>query len=128
MLDACHPAREIWKAPPALLFRMFSTLNQSLGKPQLVTWLQALSLLVKIPLTIWFVFGGLGLPVPGHTWQDEKNWGYRSFTSPETLTTAYLDLLAKLRRLGLRDVLINRGDGYLLDPGVPVTWAADPAR
>ena len=26
--------------PPALLFRLFSTLNQSLGKPQLVTWLQ----------------------------------------------------------------------------------------
>ncbi|HEY5800615.1 MAG TPA: MATE family efflux transporter [Burkholderiaceae bacterium] len=51
--------------PPALLFRMYSTLNQSLGKPQLVTWLQALSLLVKIPLTIWFVFGGLGLPALG---------------------------------------------------------------
>jgi hypothetical protein len=29
--------------PPALLFRMFSTLNQSLGKPQLVTWLQLAS-------------------------------------------------------------------------------------
>jgi MATE family multidrug resistance protein len=51
--------------PPALLFRMYSTLNQSLGKPQLVTWLQALSLLVKIPLTIWFAFGGLGLPALG---------------------------------------------------------------
>ena len=25
-------------------------------------------------------FGGLGLPVRGHTWQSEKNWGYRSFT------------------------------------------------
>ncbi|HSH92496.1 MAG TPA: MATE family efflux transporter [Ramlibacter sp.] len=51
--------------PPALLFRMYSTLNQSLGKPQLVTWLQALSLLVKIPLTVWFAFGGLGLPAQG---------------------------------------------------------------
>jgi MATE family multidrug resistance protein len=51
--------------PPALLFRMYSTLNQSLGKPLLVTWLQALSLLVKVPLTIWFVFGGLGLPALG---------------------------------------------------------------
>ena len=27
-------------------------------------------------------FGGLGLPVKGHTWQAEKNWGYRSFTIP----------------------------------------------
>jgi multidrug resistance protein, MATE family len=51
--------------PPALLFRMYSTLNQSLGKPLLVTWLQAMSLAVKIPLTIWFAFGGLGLPALG---------------------------------------------------------------
>lgn len=51
--------------PPALLFRMYSTLNQSLGKPLLVTWLQALSLLVKVPLTIWFAFGGWGLPAQG---------------------------------------------------------------
>lgn len=50
-----------WSMPPALLFRMYSTLNQSLGKPRLVTWLQIGSLLVKIPLSIWFCFGGLGL-------------------------------------------------------------------
>ena len=41
-------------------------------------------------------FGGLGLPVRGHTWQDQKNWGYRSFTNSEALTTAYVDLIAKL--------------------------------
>jgi beta-galactosidase/beta-glucuronidase len=41
-------------------------------------------------------FGGLGLPVPGHTWQSEKNWGYRSFTNSVSLTTAYLDLADKL--------------------------------
>ena len=41
-------------------------------------------------------FGGLGLPVRGHTWQGEKNWGYRSFTDAEALTTAYVDLVAKL--------------------------------
>lgn len=51
--------------PAALLFRMFSTLNQSLGRPVLVTWLQALSLVLKVPLTIWFAFGGLGLPPQG---------------------------------------------------------------
>lgn len=51
--------------PPALLFRMYGTLNQSLGRPQLVTWLQTLSLAVKVPLTIWFAFGGLGLPALG---------------------------------------------------------------
>ena len=47
--------------PAALLFRMYSTLNQSLGKPLLVTWLQAASLVIKVPLSIWFAFGGLGL-------------------------------------------------------------------
>ena len=53
-----------WSMPPALLFRMYSTLNQSLGKPRLVTWLQIGSLVVKIPLSIWFCFGGLG--IDGH--------------------------------------------------------------
>ena len=47
--------------PAALLFRMYSTLNQSLGKPLLVTWLQIGSLAVKVPLSIWFAFGGFGL-------------------------------------------------------------------
>jgi MATE family multidrug resistance protein len=51
--------------PPALLFRMYSTLNQGLGKPQLVTWLQLGSLAFKVPLTIWFAFGGAGLPALG---------------------------------------------------------------
>jgi hypothetical protein len=41
-------------------------------------------------------FGGLGLPIKGHTWQDEKNWGYRSYTSPEALTDAYASLMHRL--------------------------------
>lgn len=51
--------------PPALLFRIYSTLNQALGRPQLVTWLQVGSLFIKLPLSIWFTFGGLGLPSQG---------------------------------------------------------------
>jgi MATE family multidrug resistance protein len=51
--------------PPALLFRLYSTLNQSLGRPQLVTWLQLASLLLKVPLTVWFAFGGAGVPALG---------------------------------------------------------------
>src|SRR5690606_16143234 len=51
--------------PPALLFRMYGTLNQSLGKPKLVTWLQTASLVAKVPLTVWFTFGGAGLPAMG---------------------------------------------------------------
>ena len=41
-------------------------------------------------------FGGLGLPIRGHTWQSEKNWGYRSFTNSQALTTAYLNLIGNL--------------------------------
>jgi MATE family multidrug resistance protein len=51
--------------PPALLFRLYSTLNQSLGKPFMVTWLQIGSLFIKIPLSIWLTFGGLGLEPQG---------------------------------------------------------------
>lgn len=44
-------------------------------------------------------YGGLGLPLKGHTWQDEKNWGYRSFNSRDELTAAYLKLIEGLRPL-----------------------------
>ncbi len=51
--------------PPALLFRMYSTLNQSLGWPRLVTWLQIGALPVKVALSIWFGLGGLGVQAHG---------------------------------------------------------------
>ena len=51
--------------PAALFFRLFSTLNQSIGHPQLVTGLQIFSLLPKVILSIWFTFGGAGLPPLG---------------------------------------------------------------
>ena len=50
--------------PASLLFRMYSTLNQSLGKPKLVTWVQVGALLLKIPLSIAFVLGIEGLLPP----------------------------------------------------------------
>lgn len=45
---------------PAILFRVYSTFNQSLGKPLLVTFLQVGALLVKIPLSIVLVTGAWG--------------------------------------------------------------------
>jgi hypothetical protein len=44
-------------------------------------------------------FGGLGLPLPGHTWQAQKNWGYRSFTNSAALTDAYVKIVAQLPAL-----------------------------
>ena len=57
--------------PPALLFRIYSTLSQAMDRPQFVTWLQTGSLLVKAPLSLCFTFGGAGLApqgAPGCAW------------------------------------------------------------
>ena len=50
---------------PSLLFRMYATLNQSLGMPLRVTTLQIAALGIKIPLSIWFTLGGWGLEAQG---------------------------------------------------------------
>lgn len=47
--------------PASLLFRMYGTLNQSLGKPKLVTWVQVAALFIKVPLSLGFVLGIPGL-------------------------------------------------------------------
>lgn len=44
-------------------------------------------------------YGGLGLPLSGHTWQDEKNWGYRSYQTKAELQKAYIELQEQLRLL-----------------------------
>lgn len=49
-------------------------------------------------------FGGLGLPLDGHTWQGNKNWGYQSFKNSEEMFRKYktfTDRLAELIPLGL---------------------------
>jgi Glycosyl hydrolases family 2, sugar binding domain/Glycosyl hydrolases family 2/Glycosyl hydrolases family 2, TIM barrel domain len=42
-------------------------------------------------------FGGLGLPLEGHTWIDKGNWGYRSYKNTDELGQAYRDLMHQLR-------------------------------
>ncbi|MSQ65646.1 MAG: MATE family efflux transporter [Limnohabitans sp.] len=51
--------------PPALFFRLYSSFNQSIGKPRLVTWLQIGGLIIKIPLSILLVFGFSFIPEMG---------------------------------------------------------------
>lgn len=51
--------------PPALFFRLYSSLNQSLGKPKLVTWIQIGALLFKIPISVLLTFGTAELPPLG---------------------------------------------------------------
>jgi MATE family multidrug resistance protein len=54
-----------WALPSAMFFRLYTTLNQALGHPQLVTWLQVGALVLKVPLSIWFTFGGWGIAAQG---------------------------------------------------------------
>lgn len=44
-------------------------------------------------------FGGLGLPVEGHTWQQKDNWGYQSFKNGEELKKRYAGLVKDLHKL-----------------------------
>ncbi len=49
-------------------------------------------------------FGGLGLPLEGHTWQSKDNWGYQSFPNKEELLnkyTTFMDAIPALIRQGL---------------------------
>ncbi len=41
-------------------------------------------------------FGGLGLPLEGHLWQEDRNWGYRSFDTLEELDSRYETLMDDL--------------------------------
>jgi beta-galactosidase/beta-glucuronidase len=44
-------------------------------------------------------FGGLGLPMEGHTWQDKNNWGYQSFKSKEDLYKRYAEFIDRMPAL-----------------------------
>jgi len=41
-------------------------------------------------------FGGLGLPLEGHTWLDKNNWGYRTFQNADTLFNTYSGYLDQI--------------------------------
>ncbi|MDR0413100.1 MAG: beta-galactosidase [Dysgonamonadaceae bacterium] len=48
-------------------------------------------------------FGGLGLPVEGHTWQDKNNWGYQRLKDEKELAGRYAQFVNQLK------VLIDSG-------------------
>ena len=41
-------------------------------------------------------FGGLGLPLSGHLWQAEGNWGYRNFDDTQVYEARYAELIKNL--------------------------------
>jgi len=49
-------------------------------------------------------FGGLGLPIENHTWQDKNNWGYQNFKNADELLeryTTFMQALPDMIRSGL---------------------------
>ena len=44
-------------------------------------------------------FGGLGLPVENHTWQEKNNWGYQSFKNKEDLYKRYAEFIDRMPAL-----------------------------
>ncbi|PZX57835.1 glycoside hydrolase family 2 protein [Algoriphagus chordae] len=44
-------------------------------------------------------YGGLGLPVDGHVWQQKDNWGYQSFKNQDELYARYAGLIEHLGKL-----------------------------
>lgn len=44
-------------------------------------------------------FGGLGLPLEGHTWQDKNNWGYQNFKNRQELYEKYASFIERLQKL-----------------------------
>jgi hypothetical protein len=44
-------------------------------------------------------FGGLGLPLEGHTWQQKDNWGYQSFKNKDELLGKYAAFMESLEKL-----------------------------
>nr|WP_294903373.1 sugar-binding domain-containing protein [uncultured Lacibacter sp.] len=48
-------------------------------------------------------FGGLGLPVENHTWQEKNNWGYQSFKNNTELWNRYAEFINRI------PYLINKG-------------------
>jgi len=51
--------------PATLGFRVYAALNNAIARPKMVMAIQIGSLLLKIPLNAWFIFGGFGLPAFG---------------------------------------------------------------
>ena len=44
-------------------------------------------------------FGGLGLPLEGHTWQSKDNWGYQSFPNKDELLNKYESFIERFEPL-----------------------------
>lgn len=50
-------------------------------------------------VTVLGEFGGIGMPVEGHLWSPDRNWGYIQFSTPKEVTDEYEKYIEKLLKL-----------------------------
>ena len=102
-----------------------------------VAWLQAGALLVKVPLSVWFVFGGAGLALAGHVNLGmAAAVGFENFASGigGVTVVAYLSALCDLRFTAadgateLAYEIDNRPDWIAVPLAALEEIAATPAR
>ena len=53
-------------------------------------------------VTVLGEYGGIGLPLEGHLWQPDRNWGYVQFKNSEEVTDKYIEYTNKLQELAKR--------------------------
>lgn len=44
-------------------------------------------------------YGGIGLPLKGHLWQTDKNWGYVEYKTPKEVTDKYIEYAELLKSM-----------------------------
>ncbi|MBQ1754512.1 MAG: beta-galactosidase, partial [Bacteroidales bacterium] len=44
-------------------------------------------------------YGGIGMPLEGHLWTPDRNWGYVKFTTPEEVTDEYVKYALQLQEM-----------------------------
>ena len=47
-------------------------------------------------------YGGIGMPVEGHLWTPDRNWGYIKFASPKEVTDQYVEYARQLKEMVAR--------------------------
>ena len=48
-----------------------------------------------------------GLPVQGHLWKSQNNWGYRTYQSTDDLRAGYRQLMVKLHPLVAKGIRVE---------------------
>jgi Tol biopolymer transport system component len=49
--------------------------------------------------TVLGEYGGIGMPMEGHLWQTDRNWGYVQFKNSKDVTNKYVKFAEELKKM-----------------------------